>query len=69
MFGDVVGVSLLVACKFRLRLKTATGWKRTAFTAEPRSAYLLSGAARSMWEHSIPPVEQLRYSITFRNFR
>jgi alkylated DNA repair dioxygenase AlkB len=34
--------------------------------AEPGSAYLLSGAARSEWEHSIPPVEQLRYSITFR---
>jgi alkylated DNA repair dioxygenase AlkB len=37
--------------------------------AEPRSAYLLSGPARSEWEHSIPAVDALRYSITFRNLR
>ena len=33
------------------------------------SAYLLSGPARSEWEHSIPPVDATRYSITFRNLR
>lgn len=27
---------------------------------------LLSGAARMDWEHSIPEVSQLRYSLTFR---
>jgi alkylated DNA repair dioxygenase AlkB len=32
----------------------------------PRSAYLLSGPARHIWEHSIPPVDAHRYSITFR---
>jgi alkylated DNA repair dioxygenase AlkB len=37
--------------------------------APERSAYLLSGASRSEWEHSIPPVESLRYSVTFRNLR
>jgi hypothetical protein len=37
--------------------------------ATPRSAYLLSGPARWEWEHSIPPVDALRYSITFRNLR
>jgi len=26
----------------------------------------MSGEARGVWEHSIPPVEALRYSITFR---
>ena len=26
------------------------------------------GAARHEWEHSIPPVEGLRYSVTFRSF-
>lgn len=34
-----------------------------------RSAYVLSGVARSAWEHSIPAVEALRYSITFRTLR
>jgi hypothetical protein len=26
----------------------------------------MTGAARRVWEHSIPPVEKPRYSITFR---
>ena len=30
--------------------------------------YLLRGPSRTEWEHSIPGVERLRYSITFRNF-
>jgi alkylated DNA repair dioxygenase AlkB len=66
VFGDVIGVSLLSPCRFRLRRKTGTRWERYAFTAEPRSAYLLRGPARTEWEHSIPAIEGLRYSITFR---
>jgi len=31
-----------------------------------RSTYLLRGAARSQWEHSIPPLDRLRYSVTVR---
>jgi alkylated DNA repair dioxygenase AlkB len=69
VFGEVIGVSLLSACRFRLRRKAGTTWERTSLTAEPRSAYLLSGAARTEWEHSIPAVDTLRYSITFRTFR
>jgi alkylated DNA repair dioxygenase AlkB len=44
-------------------------WERVNVFAEPRSAYHLSGPARSVWEHSILRVEALRYSITFRNVR
>jgi len=36
---------------------------------EPRSIYVMRGPARSEWQHSIPAVEQLRYSITFRSLR
>ena len=36
---------------------------------QPRSAYLLSGESRQAYEHSIPPVDSLRYSITFRTLR
>lgn len=68
-FEEVVGVSFLSPCRFRFRLRQETGWARCAFTAEPRSAYLLRGPARRQWEHSIPPLETLRYSITFRTFR
>ena len=69
VFGDVVGISLLAPCLFRLRLKRGAGWERTSITARPRSAYLLRGPARTEWEHSIPGVPGLRYSITYRNLR
>ena len=69
VFGEVVGLSLLAPCTFRLRRAVGDGWERVSLVAEPRSAYLLSGSARTSWEHSIPPVEALRYSITFRNLR
>lgn len=69
VFAEVVGVSLGAPCVFRLRRRTAGGFERASLVLEPRSAYLLSGTARTAWEHSIPPVERLRYSITFRNFR
>jgi len=68
-FEDVVGLSFLSPCRFRFRLRQPDGWKRASFTAQPRSAYLLRGPARREWEHSIPPLETLRYSITFRSFR
>jgi alkylated DNA repair dioxygenase AlkB len=67
VFGDVVGISLLASCIFRLRLKAGPRWERRKLIAEPRSVYLLRGLARTDWEHSIPGVESLRYSITFRN--
>jgi alkylated DNA repair dioxygenase AlkB len=68
-FGDVIGVSLLVPCVFRLRRKAAKGWERASIELQPRSAYLLRGAAREDWQHSIPPVDKLRYSVTFRSLR
>jgi alkylated DNA repair dioxygenase AlkB len=68
VFGDVMGLSLMSPCSFRLRRALGNGkWQRITFCLEPRSAYFLSGPARWEWEHSIPPHEQLRYSITFRN--
>jgi alkylated DNA repair dioxygenase AlkB len=69
VFGDVIGVSLLSPCVFRLRRKAGAKWERYSLTAEPRSAYLLRGPSRTEWEHSIPAVDALRYSITFRSLR
>ena len=65
-FGDVVGISLLSECTFRLRRKHGEKWERRSVRAEPRSAYLLRGPSRTEWQHSIPSVDRLRYSITFR---
>ena len=36
---------------------------------DPRSAYLMTGESRQAYEHHIPPVAQLRYSMTFRTLR
>jgi alkylated DNA repair dioxygenase AlkB len=69
VFGDVIGVSLAASCMFRLRRKVGDRWERASIAAEPRSAYLISGPARTVWEHSIPPVDELRFSITFRTLR
>ena len=69
VFGDVVGVSLLSACTFRLRRDVGGTWERASIEAAPRSVYLLRGPSRTEWEHSIPPVNALRFSITFRNLR
>ena len=70
VFDKVIGISLLSACPFRFRRdREDGGWDRITVTAEPRSAYLLAGESREVWEHSIPPVDTLRYSITFRTFR
>ena len=68
-FEDVAGVSLLAACDFRFRRAAGAGWERRTLRVEPRSLYLLSGPSRTEWQHSIPPVDEHRYSITFRTLR
>lgn len=69
VFEDVIGLSLSSSCQFRFRRKVGTRWERYKVTAEPRSVYLMRGPARWEWEHSIPAVDRLRYSVTFRSLR
>jgi alkylated DNA repair dioxygenase AlkB len=69
VFGDVVGISLLAPARIRFRRRMGKTWARADLAAAPRSAYLLKGPARADWEHSIPEMESLRYSITFRTLR
>ena len=68
MFDEVVAISLGAPCTLRLRRKQGNGWDRVAREVRPRSAYLLRGPVRREWEHSVPPVDCQRYSVTFRNF-
>jgi alkylated DNA repair dioxygenase AlkB len=65
-FDQIFGISLASACKFRFRRKAGESWERFTLEMQPRSLYLMSGESRHLWEHSIPPVEMTRYSITFR---
>src|SRR4051794_25760187 len=65
-FGIVAGLSLAGRC--RMRFQTGAGSSRitSAIELPPRSIYLLTGEARTKWQHMIPPTRDLRYSITFR---
>jgi alkylated DNA repair dioxygenase AlkB len=67
VFDKVVGISLLAPCVLRFRRREGPRFRRFPLEAQPRSAYLLTGEIRHQWEHSIAPLEQLRYSITFRS--
>ncbi|HEV8676999.1 MAG TPA: alpha-ketoglutarate-dependent dioxygenase AlkB [Methylomirabilota bacterium] len=70
MFGPVVvGVSLGAPCVMRFRRGSGPGRDLRRIPLGSRSAYVLSGAARAAWQHSVPPVAALRYSLTFRTLR
>jgi len=66
-FDKVVGISLGAPCDLRFRQRIERGFRRFTLHAPPRSAYLLTGEIRHDWEHSIVPIEEPRFSITFRN--
>jgi len=75
-YDVVAGISLLSTCRMKFRpyrspaVPTAARRSAThAIVLAPRSAYLMTQAARSAYEHHIPPVAALRYSITFRTLR
>ncbi|HUR70462.1 MAG TPA: alpha-ketoglutarate-dependent dioxygenase AlkB [Candidatus Limnocylindrales bacterium] len=73
-FGEVVGISLGAPCRMRFRKYSRNRAKLDrdeilTIELQPRSIYLLSGAARETWQHSIPPVRELRYSIVMRTVR
>jgi alkylated DNA repair dioxygenase AlkB len=75
----VAGISLLSSCRMKFRPYVRPGARasgevarRTAtheIALERRSAYLMTGESRNAFEHHIPAVSTLRYSITFRTLR
>lgn len=80
-YGIVAGLSLLSSCRMRFRpylppreaSPPADRRSRRGATheieLEPRSAYLMTGDSRYRYEHHIPSVRALRYSVTFRSVR
>lgn len=77
-YGTVAGVSLLSCCRMKFRpysppgASAAGAGRRMAthvLTLDPRSAYLMTGESRDAYEHHIPAVAELRYSVTFRTSR
>lgn len=71
-FGTVIGISLAGSARMRLKPYVARNQKLSgrakplSLILEPRSIYVMRGPARWRFQHSIPPVTELRYSITFR---
>jgi alkylated DNA repair dioxygenase AlkB len=66
-FELVAGISLNSAC--RMRFQPFADQRRGAILGldlQPRSLYVMRDDIRWKWQHSIPPVKQTRYSITFR---
>jgi alkylated DNA repair dioxygenase AlkB len=77
-YDIVAGISLLSACRMKFRPYRSPravgnpGEKRTAtheLLLARRSAYLMTAESRQAFEHHIPPVTELRYSVTFRTLR
>jgi alkylated DNA repair dioxygenase AlkB len=77
-YGTVAGISLLSSCRMKFRpyvgprVKASSGHRRTAtheLRLTRRSAYLMTEESRNEYEHHIPAVATLRYSITFRTER
>lgn len=67
VFEHVVGISLGSSAQMRWRRRTDRAFSRLSLPLAPRAAYHLSGEARHEWEHSIVPMAQTRWSITFRS--
>lgn len=77
-YDIVAGISLLSACRMKFRpyrapASTAPNSPRRSATHEivlaRRSAYLMTQESRNAYDHHIPPVAELRYSLTFRTLR
>ena len=77
-YDIVAGISLLSECRMKFRpypspASPAPKSSRRSATHEialaRRSAYLMTHESRTAYEHHIPPVVDLRYSVTFRTLR
>ena len=69
---EVFGVSLGSTAVLRFRPYPPVAPRRAGVVklrAAPRSIYAMRGAARWAWQHSVAPVDELRWSITLRTAR
>lgn len=66
-FGPtVLGVSFSSTAQLRFRRFVDEKEELFRLNVEPGSAYIMSGPSRSVWQHGMANVRELRYSITFR---
>lgn len=65
-FEKIFGISLSSSCVMKFRQETKEGMLHYKQLLEQRSAYIMQGEARWIWQHHIPGVKEERFSITFR---
>ena len=63
-WGTVIGLSLGAS----VRMEFVNGADILPVDLPPRSAYVQTGDARHLWQHSIPQVDETRWGIPFRDF-
>lgn len=69
-FGPTVaGISFCSDDTMRFRRLVGETFEHFKQPLARRSLYVIGGAARSVWQHSLAPVKSTRYSITFRTVR
>lgn len=69
-FGPTVfGLSLASDAEMRFRRFVGDDEEMFKINLQRGSAYAIGGPARSVWQHGMSPVKELRYSITFRTIR
>jgi len=67
VYGIVAGISLAGVGRMRWRPYAHQDAQHTfALDLAPRSLYVMRGPIRWQWQHSMPPMKELRYSITLR---
>lgn len=70
VFESIAGISLASACRMQWRRWPPRAREPVlSLRVAPRSLYLMRDEARWGWQHRVPEVEALRYSITFRTLR
>lgn len=65
VFKEIIGISLGSPSMIYFRNRSDKK-EQIKMRLEPGSAYVLKDSVRWDWEHRIPPVNTLRYSITLR---
>jgi DNA oxidative demethylase len=68
-FGIIAGISFGGNCRMRFQRGEGQQRKTCSLDLPPRSLYVMSGSAREEWQHSIPPVKEPRWLITFRTLK
>lgn len=69
-FGPtVMGVSFGAPGTMRFRKEIDGGFEIYKQDVAPGSLYVMSGEARLVWQHSLSPVKDLRYSVTLRTVK